>query len=178
MRYVMILLILVFSIFSNAQSSSESLEGNSQTSFSRDSISGERHLLSSKWSTSFYWGMSTGFSFFNGGNAMVFSAPVGWQLNRRLTNNVFAFAGISIAPSYINFNHSFLYSDVGKVSPAYGIRSNNFGVYSRAEMGLMYVNDARTFSISGSVDVQRSTNPLFLYQPINGARANQVFMQR
>jgi hypothetical protein len=177
MRYLVILIILISSIFSNAQTSPESFGGAPQTSFYRDSISGTQHMLISKWSTSFNWGMSTGFSFFNGGNAMVFAAPVGWQLNRRLTNNVYAFAGVSVAPAYINFNHSFLYSDAQKFSPAYGIRANNYGIYSRTELGLMYVNDARTFSISGSMGIQRSSNPLFLYQPVNGAKTNQVFLQ-
>jgi hypothetical protein len=37
--------------------------------------------------------------------------------------------------------------------------SNNpqFNMASRAELGLMYVNDQRTFSISGSFGVQRNT---------------------
>src|SRR3954451_23594616 len=59
-----------------------------------------------KWFVSKYAGISTGFSFFKGGNATVVSAPIGLQLNRRLNNNLFAFAGVSAAPSYVNFRSS------------------------------------------------------------------------
>jgi hypothetical protein len=54
-----------------------------------------------------YTGISTSFSFFKGGNATIVSAPLGLQLNRRLNNNLFAFAGVSAAPSYVNFRSSY-----------------------------------------------------------------------
>ncbi|MBA4166506.1 MAG: hypothetical protein H0X41_03005, partial [Chitinophagaceae bacterium] len=34
-------------------------------------------------------------------------------------------------------------------------------VYSGAEAGLLYINDARTFSISGSVHVDRTSYPFY-----------------
>jgi hypothetical protein len=126
-----------------------------------------------KWFFSTYGGISTGLSFFNGGNAIIVAAPLGLQLNRRLNNNMYAFTGLSIAPAYVNFNRSFLSSDVNKFYPGSSF-SNSFGMYSRAELGLMYVNDARTFSISGSIGVQRSSNPLFNYQPLSATRKNSI----
>jgi hypothetical protein len=118
-----------------------------------------------KWFVSTYSGISTSFNFFNGGSASVVAAPLGLQLNRRLNNNLYAFAGVSAAPAYINFNHSFLSSDLNKGYPNNGLfKSNSFGMYTRAEMGLMYVNDARTFFVSGSIGVERSSYPMIPYQ--------------
>ena len=65
-------------------------------------------LTNKKWSLAKYSGISTTFSFFKGGNATVVSAPIGLQLNRRLNNNLYAFANVSVAPAYINFNSSFI----------------------------------------------------------------------
>ena len=128
-----------------------------------------------KWSLSTYSGLSTSFNFFNGGSAMVVAAPLSLQLNRRLNNNLYAFAGVSAAPAYINFNRSFLSSDVNKLNPNNSfLKSNSFGVSTRAEMGLMYINDARTFSISGSIGVERSSYPLFPYQPISTVSPNHI----
>ncbi|WP_315815089.1 hypothetical protein [Paraflavitalea speifideaquila] len=110
-----------------------------------------------KWSLSKYGGISTGFSFFNGGQATFLSAPIGIQLNRRLNNNLYAFTGLSIAPSYLNFNNGFSHPPgFNKNYPGgnvYGL--NQFAIPARVEMGLMYVNDQRTFSLSGSVGVSR-----------------------
>jgi hypothetical protein len=131
--------------------------------------------LDKKWSVSSYSGISTSFTFFNGGNATVVSAPMGLQLNRRLNNNLYAFAGISAAPAYINFNHSFITSDINKGNPNNGFfKSNSFGAYTRAELGLMYINDARTFSVSGSIGVERSSYPMVPYQQISRTKSNPV----
>jgi hypothetical protein len=134
--------------------------------------------LDKKWSVSSYSGISTGFTFFNGGNANFVSVPVGLQLNRRLNNNLYAFAGISAAPSYMNFSHSFITSDINKGNPNNGFfRPNNFGAYSRAELGLMYINDARTFSVSGSIGVERSSYPVIPYPQGSRTRQNPVIRQ-
>ena len=118
--------------------------------------------LNKKWSLNKYAGISTGFGFFNGGSSTMISAPVGLQLNRRLTNNLFAFAGVSVAPVYFSLNRSFantaLYKNNSGIN---GFSANKFGIYSRAEAGLMYINDERTFSISGSIGIDRSNYPLY-----------------
>jgi hypothetical protein len=124
-----------------------------------------------KWSVSKYAGLSTSFSFFKGGNATVFSAPLGLQLNRRLNNNLFAFAGASIAPSYINFRSSFLNADFSKTGRNNSFSQSGLGIYSRAELGLQYINDDRTFSISGSIGIERSDFPT-PFVPYNN-RTNQ-----
>src|SRR5438309_9889860 len=72
-------------------------------------------LSKSKWSFSKYTGLSASYSFFKGGSASIIAAPIGLQLNRQLTNNVYAFAGVSVAPAFINFNsNTFLTSDFSK----------------------------------------------------------------
>lgn len=118
-----------------------------------------------KWFVSKYNGISTGISFFKGGNATFVSVPLGLQLNRRLSNNLFAFAGVSAAPSYINFRSSFMNVDFNKMNANSSFRANSFGIYSRAELGLQYINDERTFSISGSIGVERRSFPMPAYIP-------------
>ena len=127
-----------------------------------------------RWFFSHYSSVSTGFSFFNGGSARFLAVPFGLQLNRRLNNNLYAFAGVSAAPAYINFNRSFLSPDFSKAGQHYGfLRSNNFGMYSRAELGLRYVNDEKTFSISGSIGVESSSYPLFPLQQTGAGRSGR-----
>lgn len=125
-----------------------------------------------KWFVSKYTGISTSFSFFKGGSATVFSAPLGLQLNRRLNNNLFAFTGVSVAPSYVNFNSSFMNAGFDKINANRSFKSSALGIYSRAELGLQYINDDRTFSISGSIGVERSSFPMPVYIPSNN-RTNQ-----
>jgi hypothetical protein len=127
--------------------------------------------LAKPWSLTPYGGFSTSFLRYNGGSATVFSAPMGLQLNRRLTNNLYAFAGVSVAPAYVNFNHSFLSPNASKFMPTYGaFNPHGMNLYSRAELGLMYVNDEKTFSISGSIGIERSSYPMYPAYPMNGQR--------
>ncbi len=128
-----------------------------------------------KWSFSKYSGVSTSFCFFRGGNATVIAAPLSLQINRRLNNNLYAFAGVSAAPAYINFNNSFLIANGNKTGMGNTkFNANGFGIYSRAEMGLMYINDQKTFSISGSIGIERSSYPAFPYNQMNAARPNRL----
>ena len=128
-----------------------------------------------KWSFSSYSSISTSFSFFKGGNATIVSAPMGLQLNRRINNNLYAFANVSVAPAYVNFNRSFISTDINKANPYSGNSgSNSFGMYSSASLGLMYINDAKTFSISGSFSVERSSYPMLPYYPINNTKPNPI----
>ncbi len=125
-----------------------------------------------KWSFSKYAGLSAGYSFFRGGSAMVVAAPLSLQVNRRLTNNLYAFAGVSVAPAYLYFNSAFLPADLTKFNTNNSL-SRSFGMYSRAELGLMYINDAKTFSISGSIGIEKSNAPYF-YNPVNTNRQSPV----
>ena len=169
MRTLFIFFIIVFFAKVNAQtfSTADYLQNNSlrNKNYSVDSTPNKI------WFVSTYTSISTGYNFFNGGGGFFIATPIGLQLNRKLNNNLFAFAGLSAAPAYMNFNHSFMSADVNKINPNNNfLRTNNFGIYSRAEMGLMYINDAKTFSISGSIGIERSSNPVFINQPVNNTR--------
>ena len=127
------------------------------------------------WFLTTYTGFSAGFHFINGVSATVIAAPLGLQLNRRINENLYAFAGISITPAYINFSPSYLNSAFNKGDQRNGMfDATHFRGYSRAEMGLMYVNDAKTFSISGSVGVQTSSYPLIPYQQTAGSNTRNL----
>lgn len=126
-----------------------------------------------KWFVSRYSMVSAGYSFFRGGSFNYISAPVGLQLNRRINNNLYAFAGVSVNPTYINFNQPIPLTGTGKRFYSNGMYgSNNFGIYPRAELGLMYVNDEKTFSISGSISVQRGGYTVFPHQQFNTQQHN------
>ena len=131
----------------------------------------------SKWFFSSYRGLSTSVSFFKGGNASIFSAPMGLQLNRRLNNNWIAFANVSVAPSYISINPSYL-SGLNKNFTNNNFKQNSFGLYPAASLGLMYVNDARTFSISGSVSTETNIYPGLPYYPVNQVKQNPVLIHQ
>ncbi len=145
----------------------QSIIGNSQL---KDSIPAK------KWFVSKSVGISTSVGFFNGGNATVMAVPVGIQLNRRLNNNWYAFAGVSAAPAYVNFNGSYFSGNTNKFSQPHNFgKSNRLDMYSRAELGLMYINDQKTFSISGSIGIEKSSYPLIPFNQIGSSRPN-VYM--
>ena len=160
MRILLVLITLLSSLLLEAQTPKQSF---------KDSTYYIQPLQKKKWFLTSYSNIGIGFNFFNGGTATVVSAPVGLQLNRQLNNNLYAFTGVSLAPTYVNFNRSFVSPGI-KTNTATGLKSDYFGLHSSVNMGLMYVNDARTFSISGSIGVERSPYPVLLYPPANMQR--------
>lgn len=157
MRGLLVTLILFCSMGLKAQTffPFNSVNALQQHRFTNPNFSNE-NISNKKWFVSRYSAISAGYSFFRGGSFNYISAPIGLQLNRKLNNNLYAFAGVSVAPTYINFNQPMPLTGMNKGlygSSMYG--ANNFGVYPKAELGLMYVNDDKTFSISGSISVQR-----------------------
>jgi hypothetical protein len=106
--------------------------------------------LQKKWFLTKYVGLST--NFLVGGGSFL-SAPVGVQINRELNKNTFAFAGVSAAPTYFHINNLF-YQPVAAGKDGF-MNVNNVNVNTSAYMGLMYMNDERTFSISGSIGISR-----------------------
>lgn len=131
-------------------------------------------LSTPKWFLSSYKGLSTGITVFRGGHASFVSAPMGLQLNRRLNDNLYAFANVSVSPSFVSFNSSFLSTGMPDKSGIYNFKQNNFGIYPAASVGLMYINDAKTFSISGSITTERYSYPILPYYPVNETHKNPV----
>ncbi|MEO6455610.1 MAG: hypothetical protein ABIN97_16130 [Ginsengibacter sp.] len=115
-----------------------------------------------KWFLTTYTGINAGYSFFRHGGASYVAAPMGVQLNRRLSNNLYAFTGVTAAPSYFNFNRAFVTTDLNKIHSRNAFNQpRNFSMYSATTLGLMYINNEKTFSVSGSISVEKSNYPLF-----------------
>ena len=100
-----------------------------------------------------YAAISTGFIVANGAGMSYLYAPVGLMLIRPINNNFAAYGTISVAPTILGWNS--IYHDPALRSSGY-----NLGLTSRIEGGLIYTNDARTFSISGGVSVERGGYPM------------------
>src|SRR5450631_628554 len=125
----------------------------------------DNNALGQKWHFSKYASLSAGTTFLTGGSGFpaaisFISAPIGLQLSRSLNKNLYAFTGISAAPVFFSFPRLYAGPIKNPSYPGYNF-SNPYGLglNSRVEMGLMYINDAKTFSISGSVGIERSSLP-------------------
>ena len=173
MRILLTFIIIVVFTSLKAQTLYPDFQGNIYA----NNIYNNKHLYDStdqrKWFISKYAGITAGYSFFKGGNASVIAAPLSLQLNRRLNNNLYAFAGVSAAPSYISFSNAFLNTDLNKVNTNNNFfKTGNIGMYSSASLGLMYINDAKTFSISGSISIEQNNYPVYYYKPVNTTTPN------
>ena len=171
MRIICTLIVIFFVTALNAQTVFPgSFQNNNENSFARNRYDSN---ATKKWFFSKYTGITAGYSFFRGGNAAVIAAPIGIQLNRRLNNNFYAFAGVSAAPAYINFNHAFLYPDINKTNAGNSFfKTGGLAMYSKAELGLMYINNEKTFSISGSIGIERNNFPVYYNNQINAIKPN------
>jgi hypothetical protein len=99
---------------------------------------------------------SIGYMFLGGGGISYVSAPVGLVLYRPLNNNFTAFAAATIAPTAFHFGS--LYNN----TPGYPATNlTGLGVNAGVSGGLIYTNDAKTFSISGSISVERGSYPVY-----------------
>lgn len=117
-----------------------------------------------KWFVTKYVGVSTGFISFGGRGSSFLSVPLALQVNRQLTNNLYAFGGVSVAP-YIFNNNRAPYQNAGYKNNSF-MQSNNITTWSDAKIGVMYINNERTFSISGSIGVSRGNYNYNSYSPV------------
>lgn len=108
------------------------------------------------WQLRPFAAMSAGYLFVGGGLSYV-SAPLGIALYRPLNNNFTTFAAATVAPAVFHF--SSLYTG----TPHYpGNNVTGLGVNAAVTGGLIYTNDAKTFSISGSISVERGSYPVYV----------------
>jgi hypothetical protein len=114
--------------------------------------------LTPKWAVRPYASLQTGYAFFNGGVSFL-SIPAGVALFHPLNNNLSAFAGVSAAP--VAFSMSRLYTEPAANAPGNFSRPYGLGLNTGVQAGLIYTNDAKTFSISGSVELERSSYPVY-----------------
>jgi hypothetical protein len=105
-----------------------------------------------KWQLRPYASVEIGYTFFHGGGVSYTSVPAGIALIHPLTNNLAAFAGVAVAP--VAFSMSQL--NTPALSKPYGLGGN-----AAIQAGLIYTNDAKTFSISGSIQVDRGSYPVY-----------------
>ncbi len=129
----------------------------------------------SKWSLSRYAAVSANYLIAPGGRMNMVSVPAGLQLQRRLTNHLYAFSTVSVAPAYFSFGSAVLPPGFSNPKAGNGFaQPGNLGIASRAELGLMYTNNEKTFSISGSIGIEKSSVPALYYNPINATHPNTV----
>ena len=176
MRSILVIFLLVFATSTEAQQFLRPTLGYTPMGLGGlNNLSFNRIPADKKWFWTSSVGLTTGMTFFNGGNMSYLSVPATLQLNRRLNQNLYAFGNVSVAPIYSNFNGAFMSADPNKFGGANSfMRPGQMGFYSRAEMGLFYTNDSRTFSISGSISVERGTNPMLPYYQMNQQRPHAV----
>jgi hypothetical protein len=112
--------------------------------------------LNHGWQVQPFASASVGYTFLGGGVSYL-SAPVGVILYRPLNNHFTAFGAATVAPTVFHF--SSLYS----TSPAYpGNNVTGLKMNAGVTGGLIYTNDAKTFSISGSISVERGSFPVYI----------------
>jgi len=120
-----------------------------------------------RWQVKPFASLSAGYLFYNGGGMSYLSAPVGVAAFRPLNPNWTLFGAATVSPVAIQGNrlwtgpindpnyHGLPYSS------GYGL-----GVSTGIQGGLMYTNQDKTFSISGSVHVERSSYPVYPAAPV------------
>ena len=134
----------------------------------------QMHVFSGQWNKrwqfSTFGSLSLSNNWFNRGSFAALAMPVGMQLTRQLDKNWYAFGRLAAVPTFFNFNSAFNNPGFNKGYPGNGFfNSNSFGVYPRAEAGLFYINDQKTFSISGSMFIERGN---YLFYPPYGSGYN------
>jgi len=177
MRGIFVLLMVFFAVSVKSQTAfSGSYFNRMQQPFASNPILNDS-LPEKKWFLTSSVGFSSSVIFSRGNSAFVQSVPFSFQLNRKLNNNWYAFAALTAAPSYVNFNQSFLSANPAKSLPNNSYLNNNqFALYGRAEAGLMYVNDKKTFSITGSIIVEKTNDPFLPYNQMDSRRRPNNFV--
>jgi hypothetical protein len=121
----------------------------------------DNSLTKSKWQLRPFASMSAGYVFFNGGISYL-SAPVGIAIYHPLNTNWTAFGAATVAPVIFNVNRlsTLPINDPNHYGYPFSGESG-LGLTTGIQGGLIYTNDAKTFSISGSVQIERSSYPVY-----------------
>lgn len=158
-------------VYAQVDSSFSAMNGM-ESAFRHPQQVSDTNNIYKKWFVTKYAGISSGFVAFKGGSGSFLSAPLTLQVNRKLTNNLFAFGGVSMTPYIFRYNNVPYQPAINKGNSF--MQTNNFSAYSDAKIGVMYINNERTFSISGSVGVSRGGyngySPFYVpvYAPVRG----------
>ena len=114
------------------------------------------------WQMRPYASLSAGYIFGGGGISYV-SAPIGVIAYRPLNANFTAFGAATVSPTVFDFNRF-----VGQPMP--GNNLTGLGVNASVTGGLIYTNEAKTFSISGSISVERGSSPVYIQNKTSNTR--------
>lgn len=125
----------------------------------------DTNYIQKKWFVTKYTGISTGFVAFKGGSGSFLSVPLALQVNRQLTNNFYAFGQVSATPYVFRYNGMPYQPAISKNNGFMQTQRNNFAAYSDAKIGVMYISNDKTFSISGSIGVSRGGSYYNGYSP-------------
>lgn len=173
LRIILFAAILMSGMTVNAQmDSSFGAMNGTESVFKHPQQVSDTNNIHKKWFVTKYSGVSAGFVAFKGGSGSFLSVPLGLQLNRQLTNNLYAFGGVSVTPYVFRYNSVPYQPAINKNNGL--MQTNNFAAYSDAKIGVMYISNDKTFSISGSVGVSRGGyngySPFYgpLYSPVGG----------
>lgn len=173
LRTILLLAVFMWGMTVNAQVDSSFGAMNGGRSAYRSPLQvNDTNYTHKKWFVTKDAGISTGFIAFRGGSSSFLSVPLGLQVNRKLTNNFYAFGGVSVTPYVFRYNGMPYQYPVNKGNSF--MQTNNFAAYSDAKVGVMYISNDRTFSISGSIGVSRggynSYSPFYspVYGPVGG----------
>ncbi|WP_169190096.1 MULTISPECIES: hypothetical protein [Chitinophaga] len=165
LRTVLFAAVLMWGVAAKAQTDpSFGAMNRTESAFKQPQQANDTSHAYKKWFVTKYAGVSTGFVAFKGGSGSFLSVPLSWQINRQLTNNLFAFGGVSVTPSIFRYNSIPYQPMVNKNSSL--MQPNHFAAYPDAKIGVMYISNDRTFSISGSVGVSRGS--YYGYSPFYG----------
>ncbi|MVT41505.1 hypothetical protein GO495_13005 [Chitinophaga oryziterrae] len=172
-RTILFAAILMSGLAVKAQTTSSfGAMNGTQSAFKHPQQLNDTSNIHKKWFVTKYAGVSSGFVAFKGGSSSFLSVPLALQVNRQLTNNLYAFGSVSIAPYIFRYNSVPYQPAISKNNSL--MQTNNFTTYSDAKIGLMYINNEKTFSISGSIGVSRgsynSYSPFYtpVYTPVSG----------
>ena len=119
-------------------------------------------MTKSKWLLRPFASLSAGYIFYNGGGTSYVAAPLGVALYHPLNPNWTAFGAVTASPVLFNVNRmsALPINDPGQFGYPYS-GTYGLGLTTGVQGGLIYTNDAKTFSISGSVRVERSSYPVY-----------------
>lgn len=169
MRHLLVIAATVYSLSSAAQTAVPfgSISFSTFIPFQSYHPPADSMATQPSWYFTHYGSISAGMFFYNGGATSFISAPFGIQLNHPLNNNLVAFAGIYAAPGFYSFSNTYGRPFKNPSYPGfYGTNPYSFGINTGIQMGLMYMNDAKTFSISGSFGIERNSFPLYQAPPV------------
>jgi hypothetical protein len=156
---VKLILVILLSITVLAASAQTWQQAMSVPSFNIDAIKG-------KWQLKPFASVSAGYMFYNGGISYL-SAPVGVALFHPLNTNWTAYGAATLTPTFFSFNN--LYALPAGNGKSFGYPfPGGYGtsLTPAIQGGLIYTNDARTFSISGHVRFEKSSYPAYPMAPV------------